>query len=138
MSICYIAICFQQPGDWSSQAVPRRDGSHLLPSVEADPTSRGPLGQRRQDGLAQVLQDHRAQDEGRLPGGQQHEPQGWKFSFFLLQTTSVVLFLSGKYLVLGRKPLLNALMLHIPQPLFAIIPVSSALIALRSFGVLSW
>ena len=26
--------------------------------------------------------------------------------FFLLQTTSVVLFLSGKYLVLGRKPLL--------------------------------
>ena len=33
-------------------------------------------------------------------------------------------------------PSLNALMLLLPQPLFAIIPVSSALVILQSFGVL--
>ena len=37
-------------------------------------------------------------------------------------------------LVLGRKPSLDALMLHLPQPIFPIISVSSALIVFWSFG----
>ena len=34
------------------------------------------------------------------------------------------------------RPSLDAFMLHLPQPLLAITPVSSALIVLGSFGVL--
>ena len=49
-------------------------------------------------------------------------------------------FLSGRMSdeapVLSRKPSLDALMLHLPQPLLSITPVSSPLIVLHTFSVL--
>ena len=71
-----------------------------------------------------------------LPSGQFAKSHSKFFFLFLLNLMANLAFpvhLSYPMYMrpsVGKRPLLDALMLHIPQPLFAITPVSSALILL--------